>query len=139
MEKTVTKLEYTEKHHAIEVDGVEYEIPQRTGALDELIQVHDEKIKDRTEYENNYDVLCILFGDKNAKKMFPDKKTTNLDKLSKCVKLSMALYYADYHAMQSEELQEKIKAVKPTLDMVNKASKAANFATTRNFVSKKRK
>ncbi len=139
MKKTVTKLEYTEKHHLIEVDGIEYEIPQRTGALDELIKVHDEKIKERTEYENNYDTLCILFGKENAKKMFPDKKTTNLDKLSKCVKLSMSLYMADYYAMQEEEVNKKLKAVEPTLKMVEQAGKALDLTDTRKTPAKKRK
>lgn len=113
-----TKLEYVEKHHILEVDGIEYEIPQRTAKLEAKIREHDEKLGSMTEYEANMSLLEILFGKTNAKKMFPDKENTNLDKLARCVKLAIALYMAEYTAIKEEEMKSKLSAIEPVLDQL---------------------
>ena len=42
------KLEYTEKHHILEAEGMEYEVPQRTAELAESVQEHAEAISKRS-------------------------------------------------------------------------------------------
>ena len=132
-------LEYTEKHHILEVDGVEYEIPQRTAALNKKMEEHDEKMKDRSEFENNFDLLCILFGKTNAKKMFPEGEKCNLDKLAKCVKLAMALYLAEFNEIQQEDMKQTLEKISPLLGTLKDAEKAVNMAQMKNFVAKKKK
>lgn len=97
-------LEYTEKHHILEVDGVEYEVPQRTAALMEKIYEHDKKIGKVSEYESNISLLEILFGERAVKQMFPDENETNLDKLSKCARLAIALFMAEFNAIQTADI-----------------------------------
>ena len=110
--KTVVK--YEEKHHILEVDGVQYEIPQRTAALEKLIRERDAKINEMTEYESNMKMLEILFGEDKAKQMFPDGEQTNLDKLEKCTKFAIALYMADHIDMQAKNIRsELLGAYKP--------------------------
>ena len=50
----VSKFEFEEKHHFLEVDGTQYEIPQRTEKLQKKIREHDEKVQEMTEYEANF-------------------------------------------------------------------------------------
>ena len=64
-------LEFEEKHHILEVDGVEYMIPHRTAELEEKIAEHDANVGKFSEYENNMSMLAILFGEKAAKQNLP--------------------------------------------------------------------
>lgn len=104
-------LEYIEKHHILEVDGIEYEIPQRTPELEEKIREHDANLPAMTEYEGNMSMLRILFGDENAERMFPDKENTNLDKLLKCTNLAIGLFMLEYKHIQGEKLAEDMKFI----------------------------
>lgn len=113
------KFEYTEKHHILEVDGVEYEIPQRTEKLAAKIREHDTKLPEMSEYEANISLLEILFGKANAKKMFPDKENTNLDKLARCTKFATALFLADYTATRDEKVKDMLAEINPFLDKLS--------------------
>lgn len=114
-----TKLNYTEKHHFLEVDGIEYEIPQRTASIMQKIEEHDEDMQNHDEYENNIALLEILFGKEKVKQMFPEGKDANLDKLYMCVKYALALFNADLNKIQAEEINDKIKEMQPMLDKVS--------------------
>ena len=120
------KLEYEERNHIIEVDGVEYVVPARTPELEEKLKKHDENIEGRTEYENNIELLNILFGKENTKKMFPTKKDTNLDKLSKCAKISIELFMYDFNEIQKENIEKKLGKVKPILDLAKDVNDIAS-------------
>ena len=122
----VTKIEFEEKHHIIEVDGVEYEIPQRTPVLEDKIREHDENISKQSEYKSNYSLLEILFGEKAAKQMFPDRDNTNLDKLAKVTKISIALFMAEFNKMQSNALKDSIAEIKPLISAADKVTKLTN-------------
>lgn len=129
----ITKFEFEEKHYILEVDGIEYEIPQRTAALEQKIREHDENISNVSEYESNYSLLKILFGADNAKKMFPDKNTTNLDKLAKVIRVSIALFMKEYNEMQLSALKDGIKEINPLLSAVDKV---ANLTGTKTHKKK---
>ena len=107
--KTVVNFE--EKHHILEVDGVQYEIPQRTAALEKLIRERDAKINDYTEYESNMKMLEILFGEDKAKQMFPDGEQTNLDKLEMCTKVAIALYMSGHIDMMAKNTYEELLGI----------------------------
>ena len=114
-------FEYTEKHHIIEVDGVEYEIPQRTAKLEKAMIEHDKNTASMTEYEANMSMLAILLGKDKAEQMFPDGEDTNLDKLAKCTKFAVALYMAEYHSIQDEEAKSKLALVEPLIEQMKEA------------------
>ncbi len=121
MKKTV---DYREKHHFLSVDGVDYEIPQRTPKIEEQLKDHDAKLDDMTEYEANMSLLNIFFGDKAAE-MFPADKEINLDKLNMCVQYAKALYFADYYEQKDAEHKEELKRAEPILDKANDILKLA--------------
>ena len=122
MKKTV---DYREKHHFLSVDGVDYEIPQRTPKIEEQLKDHDAKLDDMTEYEANMSLLNIFFGDKAAE-MFQADKEINLDKLNMCVQYAKALYFADYYAQKDEEHKEEFKRAEPYLSKANDLIRLAN-------------
>lgn len=130
-------LEYTQKHHTLEVDGVRYEIPQRTPELEEQIREHDLNIRSMTEYDANMQLLEILFGKKNAKKMFPDKKTTNLDKLAKCTKYAVALFTAELNAIEAENIEEQLNELSPVLARLAEVNKT--IRETKHIVNEQAK
>ena len=136
---SVTKIEFEEKHHKIEVDGIEYEIPQRTPVIEDKIRKHDENIGKVSEYESNYSLLEILFGAESAKQMFPDRNTTNLDKLAKVTRASISLFMAEFNKMQSNALKDSIDGIKPLLSAADKVEKLTSTKQTKEFVAKKRK
>ena len=101
------EFEYKEEIQTIELDGEKYVIPQRTAELEKKLREHNDKVFDMTEYEGNIEILEILFGKKNVKKMFPDKENTMLDKLAKFTKCAMALFMKQYNkinAMSHDEI-----------------------------------
>ena len=136
---SVTKIEFEEKHHKIEVDGIEYEIPQRTPVIEDKIRKHDENIGKVSEYESNYSLLEILFGAESAKQMFPDRKTTNLDKLAKVTRVSISLFMTEFNKLQSNALKDSIDEIKPLLSAADKVEKLTSTKQTKEFVAKKRK
>lgn len=123
--KTVV-LEYEQKNHILEVDGIGYEIPQRTATLESELREHDKKAGTMSEYEGNMELLGILFGKINAKKMFPDGENTNLDKLAKCVKVAISLYMLEYNSIQQEEINKKLEQMAPFMNTLENVEKLAD-------------
>ena len=118
-------FEYEEKHHIICVDGVDYEVPQRTAAIEEKLKEHDRKIPEMSEYEGNMNLLSILFGKEQAEQMFPDKENTNLDKLAKCVHYSISLYMSEINIIKSEKAKQALEQLKPVIKSVEKIGDTA--------------
>lgn len=116
-------VNFEEKHHVLEVDGIEYEIPQRTVEIEKKISEHDKNITAYTEYENNMNMLEILFGTEAAKTMFPDVKTTNLDKLSECTRMALAAYYATANSVENDAINKATEELKLLLKDLVKVSK----------------
>lgn len=136
---SVTKFEFEEKKHILQIDGVDYVIPQRTEKIECKLREHDKRLDNMSELEANFNTLEILFGNDAANKMFPEKDAINLDKLAKCVKYALALYRAEQTAIREEEIKEKLDAVQPLLKSVGDISKLANKAEMKKFVSHKKK
>ena len=140
--KQVKKVEFEETTYLIELDGVEYEIPQRTAELEEKIREHDEKLPAMSEYDGNISMLEILFGKANVKKMFPEGKKVNLDKLAKVTKYSISLFMAEFNKIQAEEIQHSMQEIEPLLKQVTEAGKAVKTITSKSdmkkYVSKKK-
>lgn len=133
-----TVLEFTEKHNILEVDGVEYEVPQRTPVLEEQIREHDKKIAELSEYESNYSLLEIMFGKKATKQMFPDRATTNLDKLAACSKLAVQLFMAGFNEIQSNDLNNKLSELDPMLNKIDALNKTMQSVKNTTAVRRKK-
>ena len=123
--EAITKIEFKEKHHAIEVDGIKYEIPQRTALLENKIREHDKNVKNMSEYEGNYSMLVILFGEEAAQRMFPDGENTNLDKLALVTNTAIERFMLEYNKQRADSLNKKIEEMKPMLSTVDKVNAIA--------------
>lgn len=139
-------LEFEEKHHILEVDGKEYEVPQRTAELEDKISEREKTLGEKTEYESNMSLLEILFGKKAAKTMFPSEKTTNLDKLSKCAKMALAAYYTTLENAKEEDREKNMAKVERVLekakqfvDGAERMDKISNKKNTEKFINSKKK
>lgn len=122
--KTVV-FEFEQKQHVLEVDGIGYEIPQRTAALEKELLEHDKRSSNMSEYEANMDLLGILFGNANAKKMFPEAENTNLDKLAKCVNVALSLFMDEYKNIKQAEIDKKLEQMAPFMNTLNSVENLA--------------
>lgn len=120
--EAITKIEFKEKHRAIEVDGIKYEIPQRTALLENQIREHDKNIKNMSEYEGNYSMLVILFGEEKAQQMFPEGENTNLDKLALVANTAIEQFMLEYNKQRADSLNKKVEEIKPILSTVDKVN-----------------
>lgn len=119
-------FEYEQSHHILEVDGIGYEIPPRTAALEKELKEHDQKADTMSEYEGNMALLGILFGKANAKKMFGDGENTNLDKLAKCVKTAISLFMLEYTNIQQEDMNKKMEQMAPYMNVLSNVGDLAS-------------
>lgn len=132
-------LEFEEKHHILEVDGIEYEIPQRTPEIEREIKRHDEDAINNDEYDNNIRMLEILFGSVAAHQMFPDKDSTNLDKLSQCAMMAISAYYATLEDEAVRRRNEKLQNVSPIINDLEKVTAGINAVNSAKRTHKKRR
>lgn len=117
------KFNYKEKQYDIEFEGKKYSMAQRTKATMAAIKTlsgNDEM----SEYENNMELLCILFGKDNAYNMFPDGEDTNLDKLAAFSNFVLELYMKEYKDIQAEKAA---KALKPYTDTIKTLESVSNL------------
>ena len=119
-------FEYEHSQHILEVDGIGYEIPSRTAALEKELKEHDAKVGAMSEYEGNMALLGILFGKANAKKMFPEGEKTNLDKLARCVDVAISLFMMEYTSIQQESANKKMKQVAPYMNALSDIGELAS-------------
>lgn len=117
------KFNYQEKQYDIEFEGKKYTMAQRTKATMAAIKALSEN-DDMTEYENNMELLCILFGKDNAYNMFPKGEDTNLDKLAAFSNFALELYMKEYKDIQAEKAE---KALKPYTDTIKTLESVANL------------
>ena len=136
----ITKFEYEQKTHILEVDGKEYKIPGRTAAIEKQLKEHDAKLSEMTEYEANMLTVEILFGKEGANAMFPEgEEGTNLDKLAKVVKYALALYMAEITAIKAENTKEQLKELEPIMKPIRDISNVLKNADTKKFVANNKK
>ena len=135
----ITKFEYEQKNHILEVDGKEYKIPGRTAAIEKQLKEHDAKLSEMTEYEANMLTVEILFGKEGAVSMFPKGEETNLDKLAKVVKYALALYMAEITAIKAEKTKEQLKELEPIMKPIRDISNVLKNADTKKFVANNKK
>ena len=67
----------------VEIDGVIYDIPERTGEFDNKIAELEKRRTTMREYDFLKEIITAIFGKSNAQKIIKDGINTNLDYLSK--------------------------------------------------------
>lgn len=106
----------------VEIDGVIYDLPERTGDFDNKIAELEERRPTMREYDFLNEVIGAIFGKSNAKKIIKYGVNTNLDYLSKIYIVTLGLIYKNKEESENEILENKLNMINPLLENIAKAA-----------------
>ena len=107
---------------AIEVNGEVFDLPKRTGELDNKISEIEKRRTTMREYDFLSENIEIIFGKANAKKIIKDGVKTNLDYLAKVYIVSLELIYEDKIRQDKEAADKRLEEISPLIDKIDKAT-----------------
>ena len=107
------KLEFKEKvRRSLEIDGVEYPVAVRTGALeDRIIEEYDDVRFELTEYERYEKIISLLLGDEAFKRIFPKGKEEDLDKMAQVAYYAQQQFNYDKNEAAKEDIDRQMKDI----------------------------
>ncbi len=106
----------------VEIDGVIYDLPERTGDFDNKIAELEERRPTMREYDFLNEIIGAIFGKSNAKKIIKYGVNTNLDYLSKIYIVTLGLIYKNKEESENEILENKLNMINPLLENIAKAA-----------------
>lgn len=109
----------------VEIDGVIYDLPERTGDFDNKIAELEERRPTMREYDFLNEIIGAIFGKSNAKKIIKYGVNTNLDYLSKIYIVTLGLIYKNKEESENEILENKLNMINPLLENIAKAAPLA--------------
>ena len=77
----MTDISYSAPAIKVQIDGVNYDVPERTERLERQLKQHDDRLKSVSQYRSDYDLVEIILGKDAAKQIFPKGEEENLDRL----------------------------------------------------------
>lgn len=110
----------------VEIDGVIYDLPERTGDFDNKIAELEERRPTMREYDFLNEIIGAIFGKSNAKKIIKYGVNTNLDYLSKIYIVTLGLIYKNKEESENEILENKLNMINPLLENIAKAAPIAS-------------
>ena len=125
-------LSYEPKKIFVRIDGVEYEVAERKPEIDEQLQRHNENLDTMSAYDASYNLVRILLGDEAVKKIFPNGKGENLNRVYYIAKGVDSAYQTEYQEMRDKEYEETLAKLdslaqrsKPVIDMIDRSNSVA--------------
>lgn len=122
-------LSYEPKKIFVRIDGVEYEVAERKPEIDEQLQRHNENLDTMSAYDSSYNLVRILLGDEAVKKIFPNGKNENLNRMYYIAKGVDNAYQTEYQEMRDKEYEETLSKLdtlaqrsKPVIDMIDRSN-----------------
>lgn len=115
-------LEDFSQDKAVEINGEVFDLPQRTGELDGKLSDIEKKRTSMKEYDFLSEIIELIFGKANAKKIIKDGAKTNLDFLAKVYTVSLEIIYADKMNAEKEAADRRMEEISPLIDKIDKAS-----------------
>lgn len=113
----MTKVTFEFKNRILEINGKEYPVAERTGALVQRItEEHDEKLKELTEYERYKVLISAILGEEAFEELFPSGEEESLNKMAQVAWYAQEEFNADIKEMEKQQRQ---KQTKETLDDMN--------------------
>lgn len=96
----------------LEINGKEYPIAQRTGALEKrIIAEHDAKLGKMTEYERYKVLIDLLLGDGVFAELFPDGENDNLDMMAQVAFVAQQEFNAEKKALERKRIEEDVASM----------------------------
>lgn len=94
----------------LEINGKEYEIAQRTGALEKrIIEEHDKKMVEMTEFQRCKVIIDLLLGDGVFKEIFPGGENDNLDMMAEVAYVAQHEFNVEKRAAERRRIDQDIK------------------------------
>lgn len=115
-------LEDFSQDKAVEINGEVFDLPQRTGELDGKLSDIEKKRTSMKEYDFLSEIIELIFGKADAKKIIKDGAKTNLDFLAKVYAVSLEIIYADKMNAEKEAADRRMEEISPLIDKIDKAS-----------------
>ena len=109
----------------VEIDGVIYDVPERTGEFDNKIAELDKRRTTMREYDFLKEIITAIFGKANAQKIIKDGINTNLDYLSKIYIVTLELIYKNKEESERKIVENKLNTINPLLENIAKAAPLA--------------
>ena len=109
----------------VEIDGVIYDVPERTGDFDNKIAELEKSRATMREYDFLKEIITAIFGKANAQKIIKDGINTNLDYLSKIYMVTLELIYKNKEESERKIVENKLNTINPLLENIAKAAPLA--------------
>ena len=109
----------------VEIDGVIYDVPERTGEFDNKIADLEKRRATMREYDFLKEIITAIFGKANAQKIIKDGINTNLDYLSKIYMVTLELIYKNKEESERKIVENKLNMINPLLENIAKAAPLA--------------
>ena len=117
-------LEYEANGIIVTIDGTDYPVHERTAEFDEELRQLDLSLNNRNEYEANTKLIDAFLGKGASRKIFPNGKKENLDKIMYYAQQIKDAYYHNYNEMRKAEIE---KSTEPLVDLAEKLKPLGNI------------
>ena len=109
----MTKIQFEAPvQKVLEINGKDYPIAQRTGALEKrIISEHDAKLGAMTEYERYKVLIDLLLGDGVFAELFPDGENDNLDMMAQVAFVAQQEFNAEKKALERKRIEEDVASM----------------------------
>ena len=125
----------------LEINGKDYPIAQRTGALEKrIIAEHDAKLGKMTEYERYKVLIDLLLGNGTFAELFPDGENGNLDMMAEVAYVAQHEFNAEKREIERKRIEDDMSNMgmdkmlsamqsfnKQTNQLMNNAAAAQNM------------
>ena len=109
----------------VEIDGVIYDVPERTGEFDNKIAELEKRRTTMREYDFLKEIITAIFFFFYAQKIIKDGINTNLDYLSKIYIVTLELIYKNKEESERKIVENKLNTINPLLENIAKAAPLA--------------
>lgn len=138
----MTKIQFEAPvQKVLEINGKEYPIAQRTGALEKrIIAEHDAKLGKMTEYERYKVLVDLLLGNGTFAELFPDGENGNLDMMAEVAYVAQHEFNAEKREIERKRIEDDMSNIgmdkmlsamqsfnKQTNQLMNNAAAAQNM------------
>lgn len=114
----MTDISYSAPAIKVQIDGVNYDVPERTERIERQLKQHDDRLKSVSQYRSDYDLVEIILGKDAAKQIFPKGEDENLDRLHYIAVKLMEVYYRAYKEMEEESFEDSLNKLGKISDKV---------------------
>lgn len=113
----------------LEINGKDYPIAQRTGALEKrIIAEHDAKLGKLTEFERYSILIDLLLGEGTFKELFPKGEDDNLDMMAEVAYVAQHEFNAEKRAIERKRIEDDMSNI--GMDKMVEAMQSFNKQST---------